>query len=321
MIYLNKTPREYGLRIREPRGDLMVTALNKRRSGVKIRIHFAESLISSLDIKEGDLDTNLTAFQDLVQTMSNVHGQPLKTDAQGNAQATGPCRIWKGVDWASVGPFLTQYNAIFNACLERSPVSGTSLLHDYIDSVAAHGELVKWTVAVIGAGNGVRSLGCMDPDYRAVSRNRLVHKLTPLQPENVGRVAFQGVALGGDEAIDLTPEQRVRADQEWNNCGKEISRASFYRAARPSTHGLLLVYPIVPATPKAAELEGEQDKHYQWAQKDPVIGVAVSLPSSKHDSGCVYVCNRQKKREIFGEAAEDQERDEDETEAASTPNS
>ena len=320
MIYLNKTPREYGLRIREPRGDLMVTALNKRRSGVRIRIHFAESLISSLDIKETDLDPNLAAFRDLVQNMKNVHGQPLKTDSQGNTQATGPCRIWKEVDWASVGPFLSQYNAINNVCLERSPATGTSLLHDYIDSVTAHGELVKWTVAVIGAGNGARMVDCMDPDLRSVNRNRLMHKLTPLQPENPGRVAFQGVALGGDEAIDLTPDQRSNADQEWNDCGKEFSRASFFRAARPSTHGLLLIYPIMPATPEAAEIEREQDKYYQWGQRDPLIGIAVSLPASKHDNGCVYVCNRQKKRELFGEVAEDQERDDEEAAATAAPN-
>jgi hypothetical protein len=312
MIYLNKTPREYGLRIREPRGDLMVTALNKRRSGVRIKIHFAESLISSLDIREADLDTNLDALRNLVQTVSHAHGQPLKTDAQGNVQAAGPCRIWREVDWAAVGPFLLQYNANINVCLERSPVTGASLLHDYIDSVAAHGELVKWTVAVIGAGNGARPVDCMDPDFRTVSRNRLMHKLAPLQPENIGRVAFQGVALGGDEAIDLTPQQRASADQQWNACGREITRASFYRAERPSTHGLLLIYPIMPATPKAAESERQQDKHYQWGQRDPVIGVAISLPASDHDSGCVYVCNRQKKREMFGEAAEDEERDDEE---------
>jgi hypothetical protein len=308
MIYLNRTPREYGLRIREPRGDLMVTALNKRRSGVKIRIHFAESLISSLDIKESDLNRNLTAFRDLVENMTNANVLPRKTDAQGNTHSTGPCRVWKEVGWAVVGPFLERYNASINACLDQSPVSGKSLLHDYIDSVTAHGELVKWTVAVIGAGNGSREVDFIDADFRTVSRNRLMHKMTPLQPENPGRVAFQGVALGGDEAIDLTPGQRANADKNWNDCGREISRASFYRAKRPSTHGLLLIYPIMPSVPKAAE---------QWGDRDPVIGIAISLPSSDHDNGCVYVCNRQKKREIFGEVAEDQERDEEE---AANPN-
>jgi hypothetical protein len=319
MIYFNKTPREYGLRIREPRGDLMVTALCKRLSGEKIKIHFAETLISSLDIKESDLDSNLAAFRNLVQTLHKLHGQPSQIDAHGKILSAGPCRIWKEIAWASVAQFLSVYNACINPCLERSPLSGTSLLHDYIDSVSARGELVNWTVAVIGAGNGVKSLDFIDPSFRTVSRNRLMHKLNPIQPENTGRVAFQGVAVGGDEAIDLTPAQRATADQQWNDCGKQMSRASFYRAARPATHGLLLIYPIIPATPKAAKIEKKKETHYQWGKRDPVIGMAVSLPASEHDNGCVYVCNRQKKREIFGEVAEDQERDEDETETASTP--
>jgi hypothetical protein len=313
MIYLNKTPREYGLRIREPRGDLMVTALNKRRSGMRIKVHFAESLISSLDMMESDLQSNLEAFQKLLKDIITTHGDPVKSDAHGLPNQTGSWRIWREVEWASVGAFLRQYNAITNACLDRSPATGTSLLYDYVDSVSVHGELVKWTIAVIGAGNGVRLVPGMDPAFRAVSRNRLMHEFLHCQPENLGRVAFQGVALGSDEAVDLTPEQRASANQKWLECKKAISLAAFHRAARPSTHGLLLIYPIIPATPKAAELTGEQDTHYQWIDKDPIIGIAVSLPASEYDAGCVYVCNRQKKREMFGEVAEDSERDEEES--------
>ena len=307
MIYLNKTPREYGLRIREPRGDLMVTALNKRRSGMTIRIHFAESLISSLDIKESDLLENYSSFKKLVQALNSLNSQGIVK------VISGPNRMWKEVDWANVEPFLAGYNAITNACLDRSPTTGTSLLRDYIDSVAIRGDLTKWTVAIVGSGSGAKGVDCIDPDFRTVSRNRLMKKLTGDEPENPGRVAFRGVALGGDEAIDLTDTQRSDADRDWQQCGKQVSRASFYRAARPSTHGLLLIYPITPTH--------QQDKHYQWKDRDPLIGIAVSLPPSQYDTGCNYVCNRQKKRELFGDFADDQERDEIETEADSTPNS
>jgi hypothetical protein len=315
MIYLNKTPRDYGLRIREPRGDLMVTALNKRRSGVKIRIHFAESLISSLDIKENDLLLNYDSFKDLVETMNAVHGHPLITNSKGALQVGGSCRIWKEVEWAEVDPFLSRYNATINACLDRSPVTGKSLLHDYIESVVARGDLVKWTVAVIGSGNGVRGVDCMDSNFRAVSRNRLMSEEKVHEPESLGRVAFRGVAAGIDESIDLSESDRKKADREWDQCGKEFSRASFFRDARPSTHGLLLIYPIIPATPVTAALE------YRWGDRDPLIGIAVSLPPSQHDTGCDYVCNRQKKREIFGDVADDQERDVEEMQTASVANS
>ena len=122
------------------------------------------------------------------------------------------------------------------------------------------------------------------------------------------------MALGGDEALDLTREQREKAEQI-KQANNDLSRADIYRSMRPSTHGLLLIYPIIPATPKAAELRGNPDKAYLWAGNNPVIGIAVSLPGSKHDHGCDYVCTPQKIREIFGEeSAVDLERDEQEAE-------
>jgi hypothetical protein len=65
-------------------------------------------------------------------------------------------------------------------------------------------------------------------------------------------------------------------------------------------------------------MAGNPDKAYLWAHRDPVIGIGVSLPDSDHDSGCDYVCTKQKLREIFGEISEDLERDEEEMEAAAS---
>jgi hypothetical protein len=93
---------------------------------------------------------------------------------------------------------------------------------------------------------------------------------------------------------------------------KKLSRAMLYRSLRPSTHGLLLIYPIIPTTPKAAKELSIEDAAFLWGQKDPVIGIGVSLPGSMYDSGCDYVCTRQKLREMFGVLSEDLERDEEE---------
>jgi hypothetical protein len=312
MSYLKKTPVNYGLRIREPRSDLLVTAMNRMRRGVTVKIHFAHSLISSLDIKETDLDSNYRAFVTLVHNLQMKHGAPDKVDASGNARTDGPSRIWKNVLWQDLTGFFAQYNATINTCLDRATAAGKSLLHNYIESVHSKGDLIKWTVVVIGSSRGKSSVSGMDTDFLAVSRNRLMNEPKLDQPQHPGRVTFKGVALGGDESMDLTDLQREQAFERREESGRKLSLASIYRAMRPSTHGLLLIYPIIPATPQAAEDAGNSDEAYLWAGRDPLIGIGVSLPDSAHDTGCDYVCTKQKLREIFGEISDDLERDEEE---------
>lgn len=315
MSYLNKKPVDYGLCVREPRGDLLVTALNKMRRGQTVRIHFAQSLISSLDIRESDLESNYRAFQALVNTLYSKHGNPSCINSRGlppTNGSNGSSRMWKEISWQHVAPFLSEYTATHNDCLDKNTSIQTSLLYSYITMVAAKSDLIKWTVVVIGSGEGVRSVKGMDDHFRAVSRNRLMSEGDCQKPQDLGRVAFKGVALGGDEAIDLKPDDQQKAKAEWTANGKRPSLASIYRSMRPSTHGLLLVYPIIPATPLAAKMNGETDAAYLWGGREPLIGVAISLPESRHDSGCDYVCTPQKIREIFGELADDLARDEQE---------
>jgi hypothetical protein len=138
----------------------------------------------------------------------------------------------------------------------------------------------------------------------------------PDQPIAKGRVGFRGVALGQDEAIDLTETRRDAAIADWNTSGQTASLATLFRRSRSSTKGLLLIYPIIPTTKEAAKRASAEDESFLWGDRPPVIGIAVSLPQSKHDKGCNYVCTPQKIRELFGETAADFDRDEEESQEA-----
>jgi len=310
MSFLKRTPVNYGLRVREPRGDLLVTAINKMRRGVSVRIHFSSSFISSLDIKETDLNSNYKAFGDLITKLGNNYGTPSHIEAPG-----GPARIWRDIPWNNISQFMSEYNATVNTCLDRVMSSGKSLLHTYIESVTHKSDLIKWTVVVIGSSKGTRRVLGLDKGFFAGNRNRLLDENdAPLHP---GRVTFRGVAYGGDESIDLNDKQLQAAQDQREESGGKLSLASIYRKMRPSTHGLLLIYPIIPTTLGEAKKNGKSDKGYLWSDKDPVIGIGVSLPNSEHDNGCDYLCTNQKLKEIFGEISEDLRRD-DEEDAAST---
>lgn len=292
MCYLNRTPSDYGLQVREPRADLLVTALNKMRRGETVRIHFAESLVSSLDIQEITLAGNLDAFRQLVQAVERIKGAS-QMDTKGN-------HIWKEVDWELIAPFFVAYVANSHVCLAND--QGKSLLYTYIESVQKYGDLKEWTVVVVGRLKG--DLAIEGKPFKYLGRQRLMKPEAPNQPLHANRVTFQGVAMGNDESLDLAPGERESAIAMKQNFR---SVAAAFRANRPSSRGLLLLYPILPTVSTA---EGGPFPE-EW--KGPaVIGMAVSLPSSKHDKGCDYVCTPQKLREIFGSLADDLNRDDEE---------
>jgi hypothetical protein len=295
MSFLNRTPSDYGLRVREPRADLLVTALNKMRRGETVRIHFAESLVSSLEIPEKALTGNFEMFKQLVESIEQFAGGP-SLDEKGNHK-------WDGVDWEVIASFMAGYTADSHVCLSND--QGKSLLYTYIESVQKHGDLKKWTVVVVGKQTGIPVID--GKPFTLIGRQRLVNPEATNRPLRPNRVTFRGVAMGSDESLDLS-QQQVDVAEGLKDDYRSLAAA--FRAQRPSSRGLLLLYPITPTIPRGSSLK-------PW-DGPPVIGIAVSLPASSHDKGCDYVCTPQKMREIFGILAEDLERDEAEDQA-STP--
>ena len=292
MCYLKRTPIDYGLQVREPRADLLVTALNKMRRGETVRIHFAESLVSSLDIPEKALAGNLDAFKQLVEAIERINGASSTVEKVNHK--------WGNVDWDVVAPFLAAYTANSHVCLAND--QGKSLLYTYINSVQKYGDLNKWTVVVVGKAKGTPFMD--GKPFTLIGRQRLMKiPEAPTQPLHSNRVTFQGVAMGADEKLDLDP-YKIDEAKHLKDQKQYQSFAAAFRAQRPSSNGLLLLYPIIPTIP-----DGSTAKEWDGP---PVIGIAVSLPSSKHDTGCDYVCTPQKMRELFGSLADDLKRDEEE---------
>jgi hypothetical protein len=243
------------------------------------------------------LQDNFVAFRSLVESIE-LHKGKAGVTPEG-------FHMWDAVSWELLSPFFSSYAAQTHTCLALH--SGKSLLQTYIESVHKHGDLSEWTVVVMSSKRG--DVVWDGKPYRTVSRQRLMDDNNPQMPEDLGIVAFQSVAMGADEGLDLSKFERDTAD---SNSQKFRSRAAAYRASRPSTRGLLLVYPIIPTTPTLTEAANQSSETWKASKLPFVIGIAVSLPNSKFDSGCDYVCNKQKLREIFGSLADDLERDAEE---------
>lgn len=310
MVFLGKRPTEYGLRVREPRADLLVTAMNKMRRGETMRVHFAESLVSSLDIPMDANAKNFEAFRKFVRLLESDYGKPNASSKMASKEAGSYHTRWEGVAADAVVSFLASYRASLNVCFEEMQ-GGLSGIANFVRSMDAKGELTSWTVALIGNSTLKKDFAIDGKPYKPVYRN--IDKEKAKTRKN--RFVFQGMAMGQDEAIDLSVEElRLANDRHRKSSGK-MSKADCYRLERPKERGLLLLYPVIPRVAK-----GDGEEKERISGKLRVIGVAVSFPSSISDTGQDYVCNPRMIEELFGsQLAEDLERDKQEEDADKNP--
>jgi hypothetical protein len=302
MCFLGKRPTEYGLRVREPRADLLVTAMNKMRRGESVRVHFAESLVSSLDIPKASVLENYRAFVDLLDAVEADLGVPIPGNKLVSGQKGSFHHRWEEVESTRVVEFLKRYRASANVCFQATSngttSDGATMIARFVESMNRKGELTEWTVAVIGSQMEGRAIP--GREYKMVSRS-IDKKKAASRPD---QYVFQGVAMGQDEAIDLSRTEYDGAEAQhalYEQQDERASKAAFFRLHRPATRGLLLLYPIVP--------RGE-DGPVPPLEAGAVIGVAVSFPSSAHDVGEEYVCNPKMLEELYGrDFAEDTVRD------------
>lgn len=300
MSFLRKRPTEYGLRVREPRADLLVTALNKMRRGETVRLHFSESLVSTLDIPKAVNTKNVDAFRAFVEFLENTYGPREATNRMASGkEGSYHCR-WEDVRAEAVIGFFTAYRASINVCFDE--MRGSTGIANFVQTMNTKHELTTWTVALIG-NSRLNEPAIPGKEYKAIFRNIDTGKAKAA----IDRYVFQGMAMGQDEAIDLTQEELAAANAQHTASDGNASRADCYRMHRPKERGLLLLYPVIPRE------EVADQRREPIAGKPIVVGVAVSFPSSNNDTGQEYVCNPRMIEEMFGsQLAEDIERDDEE---------
>lgn len=288
MAFLKKKPTEYGLRVREPRADLMVTAMNKMRRGESVRIHFSESLVSSLDIPYSSTKKNHESFVKLIESLENDYGDAVSGNIMSGGGRGSYHHRWHSVKSGPVVDFLRNYHANINICFEAM-TNDSTMIASFIESMNKKNELTEWTVVIVGHSE-LKERAIEGRRYPALRRN-IDNSKTGSRPD---QFTFKGVAMGQDEAIDLTESEFKSALDEHSKSEGKLSRSGAYRMKRPNKRGLLLVYPIIP--------QGLPESLSQkFDIKKPIVGVAVSFPASSNDSGHDYVCNPKKIKEMFGE--------------------
>jgi hypothetical protein len=182
---------------------------------------------------------------------------------------SGP--LWSNVAADEVLSFLTAYRVDDEVRSLSMP-----LLGDYIQRQREQGELVRWSVAVMGRSSydarlGRPSWGVQGGDINMISRSRLRG-----DPDSLGVITSPG-----DEAVGLTREQREQVERQSRDNGIGINPTA--RDVRDPSEGLLLIYPISrhsgqELAPGAARRRLFDDPHDPLARD--VVGIALSFPRS-----------------------------------------
>lgn len=280
MAIIDKTPEQFGLRVRQHPDGLMVTSPAKLKYAQKISISFSGSIATTVTFRAADRQTNFDSLNELVQRLGAESDTP-----------TG-MRVWRNVPPEEVLGFLRTYQAD-RVAFKVQPEA----LADYIRQRGADSELQAWTIVLADAAS---------PDrwFTIGGRNiGLTRRTDQNSNSNSGRYTVKTVLSPGHELVDL-----VKGSPRWEKALADTRSAwevsprrkpgddpptapsgIAERRTRPEEIGLLLLYPLDP---------------HRWKGFDddetPFVGFSMSFPESDRAKPTEYQVNAVRLKEWFG---------------------
>jgi hypothetical protein len=273
MGQLNRTPRQYGLRIQQHPDGLMVTAANKSRHSQKMKVSFAAT----------QCETLLFDTEDNVRKQNWIALEELAGDVFGRSMETRGKHVEHDVSAESVLNFLKGYSG------HRD--SGRGLpqpLIEYIEKCLEPrtSELNRWTVMLGDRTDADNAVAL------AVGELGLYTRSPFPQGQTDGKRSIKRLVSPGDVLLPLEEGSSAWAEAlEWaverfeSGAAKpgtkkpEKPTAAAERHLRSRDHGFLMVYPIDP------ESFGYEKKSI------PFVGFAVSFPASDNGLSVDYQVN------------------------------
>lgn len=316
MVAAGLTPEKYGLRVRSHPDGMIVTALNKMCHSETLELSWAGVLVQTTQLPK-----------DQARVAANVRvTESLLAAVSGGKQESAK----RTVRWTSVsGEHVAKYVESLQLPKESARADGAQLAAFIRKQMSlAVPELTEWTVALIGSSTGrastqaiggftvglvertpdatsgardtfaLRKANIISPSDQAVDLEHVpvTPKLLDALCEKPGLEAeirkLPPVSTLYELAVELT-RLRIQAGK-LKGSNPEPPNGRVVREVRPKQQGLLLIYPLDPSS-----VQGAADPDM------PIIGVALSFPTSDSALGIEYVVNKVWGAEIEEDAAYD----------------
>jgi hypothetical protein len=300
-------PIDFGLRVRQHPGGMVITSANKIRPGKKLKVSFADSLAetTAFFLDKAPNQANQKAASELIEKL----GSPQKTTESGpetgeaGESVQEPYFRWDGVKPEIIVEFLRGYQNH-----PKSMRSRPDLLADFIElQVEKAKELTSWTVAVIRRKSADKKSGeTAEPpsyDFGSGVKGRCTERkdANGLEKKSPYTLSKQHLISPDHELIDLDDDELKvaleKTTEAWAQSSKKNKSETApkrpsgkgARAARPEDRGLLLLYQIVPKSPDRRE-----------DTSLPVTAFAISFPASENAQSVQYKVNNVYWEEEFG---------------------
>lgn len=279
---LDKTPAEYGLKIRTHPGSLVVTAANKFRYKKIMELSYSGELEETYSFRKND-PANLSNYN---LTFSFINGLGFPDGISNSESAFRNHFVWRGKENADkVISFLSAYQT-------KQPSFNVVLMSDYIQAQQRNGVITNWTITLINntddqkgikinedinVGLTIRSDSETQVNQYTISKSHIIdpkHEFIDLK----------------DEQIKIALEESIQDAVEKGKDPLKVSKPSPVRIKknRSEKQGLLLIYLL---NPQPAEKK-------QALSDIPFVGLAVSFPWIENDIKIEYAVNEQFLKEL-----------------------
>jgi hypothetical protein len=337
MVKAGLTPERYGLRVRTHPAGMIVTALNKMSHGVNRQLSWEGTLVQTTDLPKdaARIDANIAATEKLLMALGNAESREGPRIWRG-VKAEQVAGFIAGLRYPSLsaGAGGDQLAAFIRKQVNKLPTELTS----WTIVLASNSQIKARPVTIAGHTVG---LLVRNPESQTDSTYRL-NRSNILNPADES-LDFEGLKFDRQWFDDVCWKADLVADREWleerisagldaekvaldltnrwMEAGKirkpknekyERPNGRVLRVLRPRERGLLLIYPLSPPK-EITGLAGTKDRKERMPELTgldergtPIIGVALSFPTSDTALGCEYRVNRVWQAEI-----EDDERYDD----------
>jgi hypothetical protein len=266
------TPAEYGLRVRtDPKKELMVTALNKMRSGVEVPISYSEELVQLVyySREEKVHQANFAFTSEFIRGLDDY-------------KTRGTSYLWHDVPGDRIVGLLS---GMVIHPLAIKPAGAVK----YIKDMIIKGELTDWSVLLASNAKPDGRILVGDLDVGLTDRTEDSKKSG--KDPNVYVINRSNIYSPSDEYEDLKPDEFSKALEltraNWANPNRRGKRSvnapdkptgKSVRQVRDPRRGMLILYALNPV------YVGDD-------LKTPVIGYAISFPQSPTAEKTNYLLN------------------------------
>lgn len=271
------TPKDYALRVRTSPGVLQISASNKIRNAVTMRLSYAGRLVETYEFPK---KTEIIEH--------NFRHTKLFIEGLGDFQRlqVGNSYVWDNKPAEDVINFLSGYKTIDNLARASS-----GRVAQFIRRQLPNRELINWTIVLINKKNadnhadfvinGVKEK--IGLTFRGQNNDRSNNDIYYLTKSHILSPRHEFYDLSEDEereAMRLTAEKRIRENKDGDPLypNAEIVR----NEVRKPENALLLIYPLDP-------IEGFTPPFTNV----PIVGYAISFPRSNYDEAVMYAVHEQ----------------------------